>query len=74
MLRKIVFLIIGSALFAIIGLFVGINIGGNIDTSFEFMGGSGYEATGYLGALLGAILGIMLGILIDRRLSLKNEL
>ena len=31
------------------------NIGGNHLSEFEFMGGRGYEAVGYLGALVGAL-------------------
>ena len=73
MLRKIILSIIAAALFSIIGLFIGMNIGGNFYPGFEFMGGKGYEATGYLGAVLGAILGILLGILINRRLSSKKD-
>lgn len=72
MKRKILFGIIGGAIFAIIGLFIGMNIGGNYDLGFEFMGGSGYEATGYLGAIIGGIIGVLLGVLLEAKFSSKK--
>lgn len=65
MKSKIIFALIGGVLLAITGLFIGMNIGGNYFANFVFMGGRGYEATGYLGAIIGAIVGIYLGILVE---------
>lgn len=45
------------------------NIGGNYFPDFEFMSGRGYEATGYLGAIIGAVIGMLLGILLGIKLS-----
>lgn len=60
MIRKILFMFVIASILAIIGLFIGANIGGNFFPNFEFMGGRGYEATGYLGALIGALIGLLL--------------
>lgn len=57
----------------VIGLFVGINIGGNYFTDFHFMSGVGYEATGYLGGIIGAIVGLLLGIFLYVKRSNKNK-
>lgn len=53
--------IILSLVGAMIGLFVGMNIGGNYFSSFEWMGNHGYEAVGYLGAIIGAVIGLIFG-------------
>ena len=74
MKSKIAFAIIGGIALAIIGLFIGMNIGGNYYTGFEFMGQVGYEGTGYLGALIGAVLGILIGILLASKFSHKNNI
>lgn len=73
MIRKLIFGFIGTILLSLVGLFIGMNIGGNVDTGFEFFGGVGYEATGYLGALLGAVIGMILGVVLasSRRRSDK---
>ena len=63
--------IIGGVILSLIGLFIGMNIGGNYFTSFEFMGQRGYEAVGYLGALIGAIVGFLFGVLLGDRQSEK---
>lgn len=70
--RKIIFGIIGGAILAVIGLFIGMNIGGNYFPDFRFLTGRGYEATGYLGALIGALIGIILGVLFETKFS-KNQ-
>lgn len=49
------------------------NIGGNYFAEFEFMGGRGYEAVGYLGAITGAAIGMLLGVLLGIKLSGKME-
>lgn len=49
------------------------NLGGNYFTEFEFMSGRGYEAVGYLGAILGAAVGMLLGVLLGIQLSDKKE-
>ena len=74
MKRKVLFAIIGGIALAIIGLLIGMSIGGNYDTGFEFMGGVGYEGTGYLGALIGAVLGILIGLFMAGKLSHKNNI
>ena len=73
MKQKILFGFIGGAIIALIGLFIGMNLGGNYFTGFEFMGGRGYEAVGYLGAILGAVIGVLLGILLDVKLSYRRN-
>ena len=57
----------------VIGLFIGMNIGGNYFAEFEFMGGRGYEAVGYLGAITGAAICMLLGVLFGIKLSGKME-
>lgn len=52
---------------ALIGLFVGMNIGGNFFTSFQFGTWTGYEATGMLGMLIGGLFGASVGGLLARR-------
>lgn len=74
MMRKILFALIGGALLGIAGLIIGMNIGGNMESSFTFLGGSGYEATGYLGALIGVVLGVVLGIIAANRFYPQNNI
>jgi hypothetical protein len=50
----------------VIGLIVGIQIGGNYFTSFEFLGQRGYEATGLIGSWVGLALFGFLGYKIIR--------
>lgn len=71
MKNKIIYGFIFGILLALLGLFIGINIGGNYYPDFEFMGGRGYEATGYLGLLVGAGIGALLGIFIAQKKSKK---
>lgn len=66
---RIMFVLIGLVIFSFVGLLVGTNIGGNYDIGFEFLGGVGYEATGYLGAIIGAVIGALLGFLANLKLS-----
>ncbi|NLC66554.1 MAG: hypothetical protein GX752_06410 [Clostridium sp.] len=60
--RKVMYGLGGGVILSLIGLFIGMNIGGNYFTSFEFMGARGYEAVGYLGGIIGGIIGIILGV------------
>ena len=62
-----------SVIGLLIGLFIGMNIGGNYFADFEFMSGRGYEAVGYLGAIIGAAVCMFLGVLLGIKLSSKNE-
>lgn len=71
MKKKLLFGLIGGFLLSIIGLFIGVNLGGNYFTSFEFLGGRGYEATGYLGAIVGAVIGVLLGVFVGAKISDK---
>lgn len=73
MKRKVLFGLVGGVALAIIGLLIGMNIGGNYDTGFEFMSGVGYEATGYLGAIIGAVVGMLIGVLMAAKLSYKKN-
>lgn len=66
---RIMFVLIGLVIFSFVGLLVGTNISGNYDIGFEFLGGVGYEATGYLGAIIGAAIGALLSFLADLKLS-----
>lgn len=61
MKRKVLIGLVLGVVLALIGLFVGTNIGGNYFPDFEFLGGRGYEATGYLGGIIGALLGLLIG-------------
>lgn len=67
MKRPFIFGLAFAVVLGLIGLFIGTNIGGNYFPNFEFFGGKGYEATGYLGALIGALLGLFLGVLLGKR-------
>lgn len=77
MKRKILYGIGGGAILSLIGLVIGmitgLNIGGNYYTEFEFCGGRGYEAVGYLGAIMGATIGMLLGALLGVILSDKDN-
>lgn len=65
MKRAIIYGILGGLLlFAIgsaAGMLIGMDVGGNYFTDFEFGGVRGYEATGKLGSILGGIFGALLG-------------
>lgn len=71
--RKFIFSLGGAIILSLLGLIVGfmigVNVGGNYFTSFEFLGGRGYEASGYLGAIVGALVGLVIGALIGSRSS-----
>ncbi len=73
---KVLYVLIGGVLLAVvgyvIGLIIGMNIGGNYFPDFEFMSGRGYEATGYIGGIIGAIIGLLIGILLGTRFSKKK--
>lgn len=71
--RKVSFGLIGGIILALVGLFIGMNIGGNYFTSFEFLSARGYEATGYLGAIIGGIIGVILGVLLANKGSAKTR-
>lgn len=73
MKRKILFGFIVGIVLSIIGLLVGMNIGGNYYTEFEFLGQRGYEATGYLGAIIGAVIGFLTGIFIEVKLLVRKK-
>lgn len=64
----ILFLIVGM----VFGLITGMNIGGNYFTSFQLGSARGYEATGYLGAIIGAVVGLLFGIWVGRRYAAKR--
>lgn len=55
---------------AVVGLIAGTGVGGNSASDFEFLGGVGYEATGYVGAILGAVIGAIVGALLGIRFAL----
>lgn len=77
MLKKIIAIIVLLLITFFIGIFgllIGMNIGGNFFTSFEFMGGVGYEATGTLGFYLGIGIGSILSIFIFRYLWKSNKI
>lgn len=48
----------------IIGLFTGMNLGGNDYGDFVFNGLRGYEAVGQIGAIFGGLLGAVCGFLV----------
>ena len=48
----------------IIGLFTGMNLGGNDYGDFVFNGLRGYEAVGQIGAIIGGLLGALFGFLV----------
>ena len=48
----------------IIGLFIGINLGGNEYENFVFNGLRGYEVVGQIGAIIGGLLGALFGLLV----------
>jgi len=71
--RKILYGFVGGAILSVVGLVTGLitgaNIGGNYFPDFEFMSGRGWEATGYLGAIIGAGIGMILGILLGIKIA-----
>lgn len=63
MVKRIIIVIsfiIVTFILGIICLLIGMNIGGNFFTDFEFMGSRGYEATGTIGFFIGIIIGTLL--------------
>ena len=58
LVKGVAIIIIGLLL----GLWIGINVGGNYFPDFEFLGGRGYEATGYLGAIIGGVLALIVSL------------
>lgn len=76
MIRKILYGIMGGVvLFGIglfLGAFIGMYIGGNYLTEFEFAGGRGNEAVGNIGAIAGAAIGALFGILFGMKLADKK--
>ncbi|MDN6194756.1 MAG: hypothetical protein L0I88_06960 [Alkalibacterium sp.] len=64
--------IILSLIGLVVGLFIGMNLGGNYFTSFEFMSSRGYEAVGYLAAIVGAVIGMLLGFWLGMKYSNKK--
>ena len=51
----VVCIVIIAFIGGIIGLLIGMDIGGNYFTSFEFNGVRGYEATGQIGFIVGIL-------------------
>ncbi len=76
MIRKILYGIVGSVFFLIVGLLVGLIvgsfIGGNFMMDFEFAGNRGYEATGLIGAMVGGPMGAIAGIIIGVSFASRN--
>lgn len=66
-MKKIILFLIASFsvtfICAIAFLLLGMNIGGNFFTDFEFMGARGYEAAGNVGFFVGILVGIILSII-----------
>lgn len=67
MKRKLILILSFTIILTIVAFFIGMNVGGNYYPDFEFMGGKGYEATGYLGALIGAVLGLIIGVMLSQK-------
>lgn len=65
---KTALLILGAIIItfvlATVFFFIGMTIGGNYFTNFEFMGNRGYEATGLIGLFIGLFLGAGLSIVV----------
>lgn len=79
--KQVSFGIIRTAVMALMGLFIGMVIGGNlaspnININFHYAGTYGYEAAGILGVQIGLVLGIVLsiyfGIQKSRKIYFKN--
>ena len=76
MAKKIILifgLIVITILLGILFLLLGMNIGGNFFSDFEFLGRRGYEATGTLGFIIGISIGIILSILTLYLLHKRNK-
>jgi hypothetical protein len=71
MKKKIAFwflAVVGTPLFALVGLVIAATWGGNYAEDFFFAGYRGYEATGIIGEWVGGAIGVILSILSYRRL------
>lgn len=76
MLKKVVLilgLIIFTIGFSIFMLLIGMFLGGNFFTNFEFFGVRGYEAVGNLGFLFGLISGIALSVFIYWKMYIQSQ-
>jgi hypothetical protein len=65
--RQVILTIIFSLFFVggiIIGLFIGMDLGGNYYGDFVFNGLRGYEAVGQIGTIIGGLLGAVCGFLL----------
>ena len=69
MIKGVLIILLGL----ILGLFIGTNVGGNYFPDFEFLGGRGYEATGYLGAIIGGILALIASFVLVFKQSEKGD-
>lgn len=68
-MKLIVIITVSSIVMFLIGVF----LGGNFFTDFEFLGTRGYEATGNLGILLGLVLGFILSLFYYQKVSTNNK-
>lgn len=59
----IIFSLAITFILSIVLLLIGMNIGGNYFTDFEFMGSRGYEATANIGFFVGIFLGALISII-----------
>lgn len=75
--RRTVYTMIGAVAFLIVGVivgfFIGTSLGGNYFPDFEFLGGRGYEAVGYLGMIIGGLVGVFVGAILGKRMGNKKK-
>ncbi|MFE8699419.1 hypothetical protein ACFYKX_02150 [Cytobacillus sp. FJAT-54145] len=64
--------VIGAFIGILMGFHTGTNLGGNYFADFIFHGLRGYEATGFIGAILGALLGGTCGLVISLTIGLEK--
>jgi hypothetical protein len=54
---SVVIILFSGLICGMLGMLIGVYLGGNLATNFQFFGVRGYEATGQIGFIIGAVLG-----------------
>ena len=59
---KALLILLSGLILGMVGMLIGVLIGGNYATGFQFNGVRGYEASGQVGFIIGAALGVIVSL------------